>query len=124
MIGSRVTTTQYSSKSTNQKPIYPQPRLWLQRVFTRLGTTFNVAPKQSTLPRHSLNTRTTSSPQGTHLQSPKLVHLLACIRSAQHGKTLYQDCIDNIDADRKLFSFLRQLFWNSRGRFFTLLSLR
>lgn len=124
LIGSRVTATLHSTNSSNQKPIYPRPRLWLQRVFTRLATTFKRLPKLSTLPQHNLNTTATHSPQGIPLQPPKLLHLLACMRSAQLGKSLHQDCIDTIDTDRKLFCFLRQLFRNYRGRFCTLLSLK
>lgn len=119
-----MTATPHSSTITNQKPIYPQPRLWLQRVSARLATTFKRLPRQSTLPQHNLNTTVTHSPQGIPIQPPKLLYLLACMRSARLGKSLHQDCIDTIDTDRKLFCFLRQLFKNYRGRFCTLFSLK
>lgn len=124
LVNGRVTSTQYSPNSTNQKAIHPQPRLWLQRIFSILGMALKGVPKPDTLPQHNLNSTAIQSPQGMPLESPKILYLLACMRSAQLGKTLHQGCIDDIDTDRKLFCFLRQVFQNYRGRVRSLLSLK
>ncbi|KAF2789283.1 hypothetical protein K505DRAFT_204389, partial [Melanomma pulvis-pyrius CBS 109.77] len=124
LIGSRVTATLHSTNSSNQKLILPQPRLWLQRVFARLATTFKRPPSPSTLPQHNPNTTVTHAPQEPPLQPPKLLHLLACMRSAQLGKSLHQASIAAIDTDRNLFRLLRDQFRSHRGRFCTLLSLK
>ena len=124
LVGGRVTAAKHSTKRTNQKIFYPQPKIWLWRVFTRLGMKFKKSPEQDTLPRHDLNNTTTHAPQEAPHQPPKLLHLLACIHCSQLGKTLYQGCIDSIDTDRKLFCFLRQLFRDHRGQFKLLLSLK
>jgi len=124
LVGGRVTAIKHSTKSTNQKFIYPQPKIWFRRAFARLGMMLKRLPEQDTLPHHDLNSTATHAPQGISHQLPKLLHLLACMRCSQLGKTLYQGCIDSIDTDRKLFYFLRQLFRDHRGQFKSLLSLK
>lgn len=119
------TVTRYSSTESNQKVIIPVPRLWLRRVIEKINTIFGQGPRQSTLPRHNKHSSTaTQATQEARITPPKLVHLLACIRSAQLGKSLYQGCIDTIKTDRQLFAFLRELYKSKRGRICTLLSLK
>ncbi|KAF1953588.1 hypothetical protein CC80DRAFT_494485 [Byssothecium circinans] len=123
LCGREVTTTSYSPNSTNQKIIYPQPILWYRRVISSLAAVFQRSPEQSSLPQHNARTTPIAS-QGAPPRAPKRLHLLSCVRSAHLGHSLSQDCIDDIDTDRKFFHYLGTLFRCRRGRFRIFLALR
>ena len=110
-------------RSSNQRFNFGRAWMW----FLNLGSNLRRGPgKGSSLPSHNTSQHRTTA-RGTHSparQRQQNLLLMSCTHKGEYGRFLYQDQIDDLDSDQKLFHFLGARFREHRGKFRSMLSLR
>ncbi|KAH7116191.1 hypothetical protein B0J11DRAFT_443760 [Dendryphion nanum] len=94
-------------------------RVWVQDAFRK----WRRLSQTPTLPRHSTHPTTATSSEPPPVQQESL-HIMTCVQKGRYGKIVFQDRIETIDNDRKLFLFLKEQLARRRGRLTSILSLR
>jgi hypothetical protein len=114
-------STLNSQGNSNQQLLFQGIWAWVQDAFRKCMRRPN---RMSTLPQHSDQpTLATQGSQTPSLQQ-KPLHMMSCLQKGRYGKNLYQDRIETVNTDRKLFFFLKEQFTKRRGRLGSTLSLR
>jgi len=123
--GVKLLTNPSSPENNVQKYSFQSPVRWFQAAIGKITLSLRTKPDTSALPQHNSSTSTVAcpTPSGTPTQQHTL-HLMACMHAGRYGKGLYQDRVETIKNDRKLFTFLANQYTRHRGRFKNIVSLK
>jgi hypothetical protein len=123
--GVKFLTSSSSPGNNVQRYSFQSPVRWLQGAIGKITSGLRTKPNTSALPQHnsSTSTATCPTPSGIPAQQ-RTLHLMACMHTGRYEKGLYQDRVEIINNDRKLFTFLGEQYIRHRGMFKNMVSLK